>query len=403
MKVIQLPISKSIANRCLVLTALSGERPDYLNINKASAGSQNIANDVLVMHRLLFSNNSNEYDVEDAGTVFRFLTSYLAIKDGNHRIYGTPKLNSRPIQSLVDALIILGADITYANIQGQAPLKISGKKIPGGEIQIDASLSSQFVSSLMLIAPTLASGLKIHLQNASSLPYIALSKKCLEYFGVATVLEKETIAIPYSPEMGLRIAKFTIEKDWSSAAFWYALCAVTGKAFSFPDLKTESIQGDKVCAVIFQRIGVQTTVDTHGIRINRNGSIENNLEFHLQDCPDIAPALIVACGLKKLNARFYGLYTLAFKESSRVEALQTELKKIGIEFTKEAEHWILIPKPELNLQSPLVMHTYNDHRLAMAFACVKAMNKDIEIENPDCVRKSYPGFWEEYDRWEIEN
>jgi 3-phosphoshikimate 1-carboxyvinyltransferase len=396
MENVQLPLSKSILNRLLLLSAISGTAVNYL------PAESTLPNDVVVMKRLLFENDTNDFNVEDAGTVFRFLTSYLCIKEGIHLIYGTPKLNSRPIKPLVDALIALGADIVYAGAPGEAPLKITGKKLEGGEITINASLSSQFVSSLMLIASTFPKGLKIHLQNTTSLPYIHMTKKCLEYFGVESSFENEIINIKYTPSLKPIKGIMDIESDWSSAAFWYALCAVTHKSFCFTNLSLQSIQGDKVCVELFKKIGVVTSSFDDETRIEYKNKIENNLEFHLEDCPDIAPALIVACALQNKRAVFYGLHTLQRKESNRVEALQTELKKLNIEFTGSGDHWILIPDNLLPIKEAsafsFVLNTYNDHRLAMAFACVKALNNKIEIENMECVKKSYPMFWEEYFR-----
>ncbi|MCX6188231.1 MAG: hypothetical protein NTW54_01240 [Bacteroidetes bacterium] len=227
-----------------------------------------LPHDVLVMKQLLFENNSNIFNVEDAGTVFRFLTAYASITPGEHLLYGTDKLNSRPIKPLVDALRQLGAKIDYCNLEGEAPLKIGGLSLIGGEITLDASFSSQFASALMLIAPTLKLGLKINLSGVTSIPYIHLTQECLSYFGVKSSIRDNFVEVPYTPNFTQNsIAMQAIETDWSSAAFWYALCAVTGKSFRFENLSLKSIQGDIVCMELFRCLGVDTLLGEHEISI----------------------------------------------------------------------------------------------------------------------------------------
>ncbi len=397
MENISLPLSKSILNRCLMLSAISKTPIYYL------PPEENLPNDVLVMKRLLFENTSSVFDVEDAGTVFRFLSAYLAITPGEHRLLGTPRLNSRPIAPLVDALNNLGAKIMYCGKQGEAPLQIIGKKISGGEITLNASASSQFVSALMLIAPLFTAGLKIKLSDVTSFPYLEITRKCLDFFGVESSIQGNVVQVEYTPEFKLKTNELrTLETDWSSAAFWYALCAVTGKAFRFKNLSGKSIQGDFVCVELFKSLGVETTIDENEIQIKAITTEHNQLEFDLGACPDIAPALIVACALKNKSAKFYGLHTLVNKESNRVEVLQTELKKININFLQEDLFWTLIPNTEVVFHPSAlpVCHllTYNDHRIAMAFASIKALNNKIVIENQECVKKSYPLFWNDFFR-----
>ncbi len=187
-----------------------------------------------------------------------------------------------------------------------------------------------------------------------------------------------------------------IETDWSSAAFWYALCAVTGKSFSFKNLFIKSIQGDKVAAQLFAKLGIITYENENGIHIESKTNTNSILEFDLQDCPDLAPALIVACGIRKIDAKFFGLHTLQFKESNRVLALKQELHKLQINFTEINEFWLLKSNYEIGINATL--NTHDDHRLAMAFACAKALNSEIKITNPDCVKKSNPMFWTDFYR-----
>lgn len=391
MENIELPLSKSILNRCLILSAISKEKLNHLPANN------HLPNDVIVMKRLLFENETSNYDVEDAGTVFRFLTAYLSNIKGSHLLYGTPKLNSRPITPLIEALKSLGAEIYSTTIPNEAPLKIEGRQLIGGEITLDASASSQFVSALMLIAPTFRDGLTINLKNATSFPYISITNECLGYFGVKTEITKTQVRVFTTPKFVINEdALMHIETDWSSAAFWYALSAVAGKSFSFKNLSLNSIQGDKLAAQLFTKLGIITHENEDGIYIECKPITNSILEFDLQDCPDLAPALIVACGIKKIEAKFYGLHTLQFKESNRVLALQQELNKLHINFTEINEYWQLISNYDARINATL--NTHDDHRLAMAFACVKALNPEIEIMNPACVKKSNPMFWTDFYR-----
>lgn len=391
MEIIELPLSKSILNRCLILSAISKEKLNHLPSNNL------LPNDVIVMKRLLFENETSNYDVEDAGTVFRFLTAYLSNVEGSHLIYGTPKLNSRPITPLIDALRKLNAEIYSTTIPNEAPLKIEGRQLIGGEITLDASASSQFVSALMLIAPTFRDGLTINLKNATSFPYIVITNECLGYFGVRTEITKTHIKVFATPKFVINeYALMHIETDWSSAAFWYALCAISGKSFAFKNLYLNSIQGDKVAAQLFAKLGITTHENEDGVYIECNQVSNYILEFDLQDCPDLAPALIIACGIKKIEAKFFGLHTLQFKESNRVLALKQELHKLQISFTEINEYWHLISNYDARINATL--NTHDDHRLAMAFACFKAKNNRIEITNPACVKKSNPRFWSDFYR-----
>ncbi len=388
---VQLPKSKSILNRCLILSALTKYAPVYL------PPDNELPNDVLVMKRLLFDNLTNEFNVEDAGTVFRFLTAYLSIQEGTHRIYGTQKLNERPIQPLVKALLALDGCIENENIDGNAPLIIRGTAIQGGDISLDAGMSSQFLSALMLIAPMLSNGLRIHLEKLTSSPYINITAECLRWFGARVSQQPHVIEIQTGwPDTAKALSIGDIESDWSSAAFWYSLSAVTGKAFELHGLKEESVQGDKACIHLFKSLGVVTQFTATGIIINKTEAAHIAPEFNLEDCPDIAPALVVACALLKMDARFNGLKSLAYKESNRLLSLELELKKLGVHFLNANETWEL--KTESLQLKPLQLNTYLDHRMAMAFASAQAVYPEITIENPDCVSKSYPMFWLEFNR-----
>ena len=383
---IQLPISKSIANRYLILAALGGAAPIALPPDDA------LPNDVRVMRSLLSQSGTHEYDVQDAGTVFRFITAYTTLLPGTHRVYGTPKLNQRPIAPLVDALKQIGARIAYESKPDEAPLIIEGHAPEGGNIITDASVSSQFVSALMLIAPALKYGITIHLQGrVSSWPYITLTQKCLHDFGLHADMSQTLIRIP--PQK-ISACTAPVEKDWSSAAFWYALCAVTGKSFRFPGLHADSVQADAKTPHFFSALGVATHTSDIGIEIHKSEPVDSHLAFDMTEQPDMAPALIVACAALRLKATFSGLHTLKFKESDRTKALEQELSRLDVHFTSNEGTWAL-DASALHLCDATLL-TYNDHRLAMAFHCFKAMHAGIGIENPGCMVKSYPQFLDQF-------
>ncbi len=392
MQQIQIPVSKSILNRFLVLSALSD--------NEINLPETQLPNDVVVMHRLLFKHSGNTYNVEDAGTVFRFLTAYLSITSGEYVLSGTSTLNARPIKPLVDVLLDLGADIIYLEKEYQAPLKIKGKKIKGGEVTIDGALSSQFISALMLIAPTFDDGLKLRMLNPTSIPYLKLTQSCLHSFGIRVQVEGNWIQVdPGQHFIKDDSALENVEGDWSSAAFWYALCTITKKSFSFQNLKLDSAQGDRSCASLFAKLGVETSESNNGISIRYTAVKSSVAEFNLADSPDLAPALVVACALLQFNAKFYGLETLKNKESNRTAVLQSELLKLGVAFQSHFNYWNLetaglVSKIDAEV---LILEAFNDHRIAMAFAAILTKYHNVVINEFECVVKSYPFFWNEFE------
>jgi 3-phosphoshikimate 1-carboxyvinyltransferase len=380
-----LPVSKSIANRRLILSALGGFESAFLPPDDF------LPNDVLVLKRLLASDDA-EFDAEDAGTAYRFMLAYLAGKPGMHYLTGSPRLLQRPIAPLVDALTTLGGLMMYEEKEGYGPLIINGMELYSHPLTVDSSLSSQFISALMLIAPTIPGGLTFHItKDIPSFPYVLMTAACLKLYGVETIMNENRILVR---EAALLPAEERVEADWSSAAFWYALCAVTGKEFEFSTLKLDSIQGDKKAAIFFSSIGVQTTVSASRIKITNTGIVKENLSFDLKDHPDIAPPLITACALKKIDARFYGLENLKHKESDRTAILQRELKKTGVKFEENGDHWQL-DTSELAVKE-VSFNPENDHRIALSMACFKALETRVNIEDQDCVKKSYPKFWEDF-------
>lgn len=393
--VIALPASKSIANRLLVINALAA---NAITINNLSQ-----ANDTRLLYSILgelpFNTTSAvEIDCHDAGTVMRFLTAFFAITEGKWLLKGTERMHQRPIGILVEKLKELGADIEYLQTEGYPPLLINGKQLKGGEISIDAGVSSQYISAMMMIAPYLKNGLTLKLEGKiTSKPYISLTAGLMQQCGVQVVFIRNVVAIP---EGKYRPTKITVESDWSAASYWYAIASVANRAeIQLNGLLPDSLQGDSVIARLMEEFGVTTTFTNNGVLIRNGGTVTNHFEHDFTDCPDLGPTFIALCGAMAIPARFYGLESLAIKESDRTAALATELEKVGVVFEQNGEYWQLIPNKEaLNSSKTIEFDTYNDHRLAMALSVFSIVLSEIKINNPQVIIKSYPTFWDDFMR-----
>ncbi|MDL5045114.1 3-phosphoshikimate 1-carboxyvinyltransferase [Oscillatoria amoena NRMC-F 0135] len=391
--VVALPASKSIANRLLVMNALAA---NVITINNLSQ-----ANDTRLLHSILDELSFNtisavEIDCHDAGTVMRFLTAFFAITEGKWLLKGTERMHQRPIGILVEKLKELGADIEYLHNEGYPPLLINGTQLKGGEIRIDAGISSQYISALMMIAPYLKNGLTLKLEGKiTSKPYISLTTGLMQQCGVHAGFVGNVITIP---EGKYKATKTTVESDWSAASYWYAVAAVANRAeIQLNGLLPDSLQGDSVVARLMEEFGVTTTFTNNGVLIKNGGTVTNHFEHDFTDCPDLGPTFIALCGAMGIPARFYGLESLAIKESDRTAALATELKKVGVVFEQNGEYWQLIPNNEaLNSSKTIEFDTYNDHRLAMALSVFSIVLSEIKINNPQVIIKSYPTFWDDF-------
>ena len=293
----------------------------------------------------------------------------------------------------------LGADIEYSGKEGFPPLKIFGGILQGGEIEIDGSVSSQFISALLMVAPTMHNGLVIHFKGTIvSRPYIDMTIRIMERFHVYPVWDGNSLAvsnqhylIDEEPEK-----QFRVEADWSAASYWYSMVALADEADIFlPGLQKESLQADSVCALLFSFFGVTSTFEEKGVRLTKNGSRPCAFAFDFEDCPDIVQTLAVTAAALKVPTLFCGLNTLRLKETDRIEALKSELAKIGVGFEEASRGLLEVKTFDGKGDSPINIKTFNDHRMAMAFAPLAIMYPGINIENPDVVKKSYPGFWEE--------
>ena len=389
---IDLPTSKSISNRTLILNALLK--------NKIKLFELSSADDTQIMITALTLTN-NEIYLKNAGTCMRFLTAYFSILPQINVILNCDdRMKERPIKELVEALNNLGADIKYLENENYPPLAISGKKIIGNTVHLNASKSSQFVSALMLIAPFIKNGLTIHLaESIASYDYIKITSLLMNEFGFRCKLVNNKIEIEEYVNTPI-LHEYTIEKDWSAAAFWYlTTCINPNMNIYLNSLDLNSIQGDKITAAYFQKLGITTIQTESGIEIKNSLKCIKNLSFNLENCIDLAPALSVACAVLNLNVSLYGLNNLKIKESNRLVAIVNELLKFGfnVENTNDS---INIKSIETNIDynKQVLIKTYNDHRIAMAFAPLAVLFSNLVIEEIESVGKSYPNFFKDLNK-----
>ena len=384
---IQITGSKSETNRLLVLQQF------YPNLE-----IDNISNsdDSRLMQQALV-NDSNEINIGHAGTAMRFLTAYFSAKENSEIILtGSHRMKNRPIKILVDALMALGANIQYLEKEGYPPLKISGKKLVNDFVEIDGNVSSQYITALLLIAPTLKKGLQLKFKGkVTSVPYINMTLQLLVELGIKYSWENNVISI--QPKLRIENKKIVIESDWSSASYYYSLCALSPNSeIILSSYKKNSLQGDSVLADIYKELGVETVFRSNTILL-KNTKILNHkpLTLNLQNAPDIAQTIAVTCFGLGIECFLSGLHTLKIKETDRLVALKTEIEKLGGEvlITNETLHL----KPSTKINEEICILTYDDHRMAMAFAPL-ATRVLIQIEEANVVSKSYPTFWEDFEK-----
>lgn len=390
---IKLPASKSISNRALIISALAGVKTMPRNISNCD--------DTEVIVRAL-RDNPYEIDIKAAGTAMRFMTAYLAVTPGEHVITGTERMKHRPIKVLVDALRYLGADIEYIGEEGFPPLKIRGKALDGGSIEIPGDVSSQYVSALLMIAPMLNGGLELHLTgNIISRPYIDLTIHTMHDYG-ARVEWTDVDTIVTEPT-GYREREFIIENDWSGASYWYETLALMGdreSSIRIPGLIDSSRQGDSGVRYLFSMLGVKTSFED-GIKtkpttvtLKAMRSMLPKLDFDFSGQPDLTQTLVVTCAAMNIPFHFTGLATLRIKESDRIEVLKREMRKLGF-VIREKNNSELLWDGERCEATMKPIDTYEDHRMAMAFAPAAVKFPGLRINNPEVVTKSYPNFWKD--------
>ncbi|NQV76774.1 MAG: 3-phosphoshikimate 1-carboxyvinyltransferase [Lutibacter sp.] len=382
---IQITGSKSETNRLLVLQQF------YPNLK-----IENVSNsDDSVLMQNALANTSNEINIGHAGTAMRFLTTYFSVKENSEIVLtGSHRMKDRPIKILVDALTSLGAEIQYLEKEGFPPLKILGKKLTKDFVEIDGNVSSQYISALLLIAPRLKNGLQLKFKGeVTSVPYIKMTLKLLDSVGITHRWVGKIITVSLKRKINTKIIE--VESDWSSASYYYSLCALSPNSeITLSTYKKNSLQGDSILATLYSRLGVETIFENNKLLLkNKNIIINRGLNLNLKSAPDIAQTIAVTCFGLGVECNIRGLHTLKIKETDRLVALKNEFEKLGgeIEITNESLHL----KRSGIINENISISTYGDHRMAMAFAPL-ATKVSIQIEDPNIVSKSYPTFWEDF-------
>lgn len=400
---IQLPASKSISNRALILHSLAQSNIVPCNLSDCD--------DTRVMIRAL-NETSEQIDILAAGTAMRFLTAYLSVTPGTRTITGTKRMQQRPIRILVDALRKLGAQIEYAANEGFPPLRITGTELKGEEISLAGNISSQYISALLMIGAMLPKGLRLHLTgDIISRPYINLTLQLMRDFGAKAEWTSEN-SITVHPG-GYQEVPFTVESDWSAASYWYQMVALQGiknkkiekqekesfNTSTYPEIEllglfSHSYQGDSRGAEVFSKLGVRTEYTDHGVKLTSIGVPVARLVEDFVDIPDLAQTFVVTCCLMNIPFRFTGLQSLKIKETDRIIALITELRKLGYVIRSEQDSILSWDGERCPAEAEPVISTYEDHRMAMAFAPACLVLPQIQIDEPQVVSKSYPSYWE---------
>ena len=384
--------SKSETNRLLLLQALY---PNLVLDNTSNSDDSEVMLKALQNSQLL-TPNSQLIDVHHAGTAMRFLTAYFSIQEEKEVVLtGSSRMKERPIKILVEALNQLGADISYEENEGFPPIKIIGKKLIQNKVSLPANVSSQYISALLLIAPKLENGLELTLEGEiTSVPYIKMTLALLNEIGVKTSFVGNKISV--KPQFTIHNSQFTIESDWSSASYWYSIVALSeiGTQISLSSYKKNSLQGDSALANIYQDFGVETVFnEDNSITISKTKNHQLSIvNYQLNNCPDIAQTITVTCFGLGIGCDLTGLHTLKIKETDRLEALKTELTKLGATISVTNESLTLEASNHIN--ENIAIDTYQDHRMAMAFAPL-ALKISLTINQAEVVSKSYPDFWED--------
>lgn len=380
--------SKSESNRALILQALSKGKVRVENLSKAA--------DTVTLHRILYTQHTTRnpqlFDVGPAGTAMRFLTAFLALQNGDFTLTGSQRMKERPIGMLANALKALGADIRYLENEGFPPLQIHGPLAQKtNRISIKGDVSSQYISALLLIAPALPLGLTLEIDGElTSKPYVKMTLAMLAQAGIQHDWKGNSIEIvPQS----FQETTLVVEPDWSAASYWYSIAALADDPeFFLPNLKADSLQGDQAIVGLMAHFGIRSEFKDGGLQLTKSDKIWEKRVFDFKECPDLAQTFIVCCAAKGYEASFTGLETLKIKETDRIKALQTELAKMGVRLTENEQVYHLDCK-ERFIPEKISIATYEDHRMAMAFAPLALVINEVEIQEPEVVYKSYPDFW----------
>ena len=383
---VELPASKSISNRLLILNALSYSSYDIKNLSDSDDTEAMLG---------VFNSNSNRFDVGAAGTTMRFVTAYLSKIVGEWEITGSSRMKQRPIHILVDALNQLGAKIEYLEKEGFPPLRIFGSALEGGELELPGNVSSQYISALLMIAPTMKNGLILHLTgDITSKPYIHLTLKLMEQFGVKGDWKGDTIKIP---ALDYKPIQTRVEGDWSAASYWFETVAFgkLGDSVCLKGLDRYSWQGDAAVADLFKQLGVQSKFSKRGLVLTREGTAVKLFKHNFTNEPDLAQTFAVTCAFLNVPFHLTGLHTLKIKETDRISALVAELAKFGFELETNGIDNLVWSGKMKQSENSVEIHTYKDHRMAMAFAPAALKAAPFAIADHMVVTKSYPNFWKD--------
>ena len=384
---IQITGSKSESNRMLLLQAL---------YPKITLDNLSNSDDTVAMKSGLES-DKNMVDIGHAGTSMRFLSAYYSTLENQEKILtGSSRMQERPIGVLVDALRQLGADISYLKNEGYPPLLIKGKQLRANEVRLSANISSQYITALMLIAPSLPDGLRLYLEGKiTSIPYIEMTLSLLHKIGVDAIFSGQHIQV--FPKKDITQITHAVESDWSSASYYFSMVALAKEAdVSLSTYKKDSLQGDRVLMDVYQQFGVKSSIENNTLALKKQTMGSTHVKLDLSDAPDIAQTIAVTCYGLGLSCSLTGLHTLKIKETDRLVALQNELSKLGatIEITDKSLH---LHKRTNPIRPNVLIETYHDHRMAMAFAPLGLL-VPIRIQDADVVTKSYPGFWKDLEQ-----
>lgn len=376
--------SKSETNRLLLLKAL------FPNISLANTSN---SDDSEVMEKAL-KGNDEIVDIHHAGTAMRFLTAFFAVNEGREVVLtGSQRMQERPIKVLVEALSQLGAQISYEKEEGYPPIRIKGQKITASKVSIPANVSSQYISALSLVAPKLENGIEITLVgDITSVPYIKMTLALLNDLDIQTSFEGNVIRV--YPKQQVESKVMTVESDWSSASYFFSLVALADTAsIALTSYKENSLQGDSALVEIYKQMGVNSRFENNTLILEKQADFKfETVNFDLNNTPDIAQTIVVTCFGLGIGCHLTGLHTLKIKETDRLEALRIEMTKLGANISVTNDSLTLVPTEKINPN--VTIATYNDHRMAMAFAPL-ALKVPIIIENAEVVSKSYPDFWED--------
>ena len=381
---ISLPLSKSISNRALIINSLTPNAHLLKRVAKC--------NDTDVMVEAL-SSMKEEVNIGAAGTAMRFLTAYFAINEGRKIVLdGSARMRQRPIKALVDALTQCGAKIEYLGEPGYPPLKIEGRAMMGGAVSLPASISSQYISAILMIAPLMQQGLTLRLEGEiTSRPYILMTLEMMRRWGVDCEFEGNVITVPHSQYQAI---DFDVEADWSAASYWYEISALSAECIALKGLDEKSLQGDSRLVEFFKMLGVETEFDDEGLSLIPSPEQYSQITLDLSEQPDIAQTIAVACCMLRIPFKLTGLATLKIKETDRLVALQTELAKLSFNLRIEQDSQLIWEGERHPILEEPRIDTYEDHRMAMAFAPVALYMPGLVINDIEVVAKSYPEYWE---------